>query len=356
MGPAINPEFMPCHRPDGALDIASYLFGYVFEKEATVEIPHAALARKSRVWVEDAFLSPGDLDRDRYWLPDLSGEAFMGGAKPSASNWWYMQPKEIWQRNVEVRGQPLAMAEFIGERFWGRKFYFHQDPEPCIRYYHPRSGHWYYRPENPFSQVRLECLRPNAATEPFRIYVQRVPRALLMLLTLSLLPGRNIRHKLGYGKAYGYGSCQFALTGAHFRVEAETGPGIPGELQDRLAEVQGWADLAWEQENLAAAGLPPDLVDWSALNHLAQVLGWENADRLLFTYPPFKPGYFARGVSAREFNSRVGSSFKLASGIRPTPPDALHIADKLFTTKSPIHFRLYQQKAQGWDLIRQRRP
>ena len=353
LGPAINTEYKPKATPDAILDVASYLFGLVLEKEKEGSASHEDLARKSRVWIEDVYIPAGQMDKTRYWLPDISGEAFMGGAKPTASNWWYMQPLKVWQRDTNINGQIRPMAEFIGEKYWGRKFYFHQNPEQCVTYYEPRNRNWVYRDVNPFCKVVLECLKPQAFTDTFRIYVDRVPRQLLILLILSLSPGKNIRHKLGYGKAYGFGSIEFLIKGAYLRPE-DTANRIPLPLQNALNDIEVWKAFAWDRDQLQKEQLDT-LIDWRALQYLALILGWGNSERLKFTYPPFKPGYFARGISKNDFNQAVQSSYKLGQPIS-SPQEGVNIADKLFNTKKPIHFRLYQEKSNGWNLIRNRKP
>ena len=84
----------------------------------------------------------------------------MGGAKPSASNWWYFEPSEVWKRNLydkdgypllDRSGRPQQVAEFIGDHLRGRKFYYHQDPVACVKMYHPDSNYWAYS-KNHFTQ------------------------------------------------------------------------------------------------------------------------------------------------------------------------------------------------------------
>lgn len=86
--------------------------------------------------------------------------------------------------------------------------------------------------------MRLECIEATSSSN-FRIYVDRLPKQLLQLLVLVLMPGTNIRHKLGYGKAYGYGSVEFEIVGAKLRgVEQLTR--IPSDLSDHHSEILTW--------------------------------------------------------------------------------------------------------------------
>jgi hypothetical protein len=103
------------------------------------------------------------------------------------------------------------------------------------------------------------------------------------------------------------------------------------------------------------ASFDSTLIDWQALDQLAMILGWENSEKVKFTYPPFIRGYFARGVSKLDFNQAMQPKHKLGQPVS-SPQDAREIAAKIFNLKKPIHFRLYQEKAVGWNLISIRRP
>jgi len=114
---AIDSAFKPTISAveDPTLDVASFLFGAVFEPEGESEAAHASLARKSRVWVEDATFQDAQIDPQASWLPDLDTEAFMGGPKPSASSWWYMKPRQFWKREVRTPKGVFPVAEFVGD-------------------------------------------------------------------------------------------------------------------------------------------------------------------------------------------------------------------------------------------------
>lgn len=310
--PAVDPAYQPksMEGDDPELDVASYLFGIVMEKEKGQDTKHEALARKSRVWVEDAYISEQSLDEILFWLPDISGEAFMGGGKPSASNWWYMQAKEVWQRRI----RSFEVAEFIGDEYWGRKFYYHQVPEKCVAYYEPENGNWPYV-KNSFCKVNLECVKPGANSNIFRIYVDRLPHKLLLLLVLSLLPGKNIRHKLGYGKSYGYGSIRYEIESAMLRKE-DHGGHIPKPLSEMKDKVLDWGSLAWDKERLKQEKID-DLIDWSALKRLAQILGTQGSSKLMFTYPPFPKGFlfsvsknYQAEIEAGTFSAELRNEFQ----------------------------------------------
>lgn len=424
--PAVDPQYKPkpLQGEDPLLDVASYLFGIVVEKEGTQEIAHESLARKSRVWVEDAYIANPNLDDDSYWVPDIYGTAFMGGAKPSASSWWYLKPKPgLSRKRVVNRRGRHEVAEFLGDKFWGRKFYFHQDPEKCVRYYEPQNKTWPY-PKDNFCKVHIECLRPTTSTNTFRIYVDRIPRQILMLLVMSIFPGHNIRHKIGYGKPYGFGSIEFLLEGAHMRIDGKD-QRIPSELENYQEQISVWQNLSWDKTRMTAAGLTLDLIDENVLKHLAMILGWIDFDKILFTYPPFPKGYllgvsleYKSDLQSGQFSSRLRSTLKEKGLIFPEQvsvkkkysngkfigweirgdkshsvftvkeenkvlnvyapysentfarpisyadfqrlagglTDARDVADSLWGIKKPLHFRLYQERSEGWDIIQKRKP
>ena len=187
--PAVNPVFKP-EVGDGKLDVASYLFGVVAEGK---QADHEEQAQKSKVWVEDAYLAPEAVNKADYWMPDLEGSPFMGGAKPSASAWWYFRPAEVWQRNLPTG---RSVAEFVGEQFRGRKFYYHQDPLACVQKYHPDSNIWQYV-DHRFHPVRLECMETDKSTLPFRIYLDGVPVPLFWLMMRVLRPGATHPPQVG---------------------------------------------------------------------------------------------------------------------------------------------------------------
>ena len=337
--PAVNPAFCPPRRPSDLLDIASYLFGIVTEPEEKDAEP---LVLKSRVWVEDALIDANDLVQNQYWVPDIaSEEAFMGGAHPSASNWWYFEPAEIWKRSVHH----LELAEFVGRKLRGRKFYYHQNPVGTMRYYAP-GGEWAY-PDG-FQRVWLEAMEAGTTTQTFRIYVDRIPMKLVALLELALTPGKTIRHKLGYGKAYGYGSVAFSVKRSHLRTV------MRGTLPNSL-DVYQFKLNDWNKKLVTDLHLD-DLIDKNALKWLARVLGWEDNSPLLFTYPRYASGEFKTPVKWRDFQNKVSKVMKVTGSVSVNAKQAWRVAEALFDIKKPIHFRYYQEHGKGWDIIANRKP
>lgn len=350
---AANLAFKP-NADSGKLDVASYLFGVVVEGKQE----HEEQSRKSKVWVEDAYLlSDAVAFHDDLWAPDIEGEAFMGGGKPSVSNWWYFEPAEVWKRNLYNKdGYPLEnkfgtkqeVAEFIGGRFRGRKFYYHQKPAACVRIYHPDNNYWSYSNKS-FHPVRLECMRQDAVTQPFRLYLDGIPRSLFLLLlrVLHLQPTATMRHKIGYSKAYGFGSIEFVLKSAKLRTAS---PGIPKALKVWNIVAGSWSEAA-----LAHAGLT-DLIDHNALAWLARISGWPHND-LLFVYPRYQAHEFQQAIKYRQFQNELkNQGLPVADKMIVSPQDGRVIAEALWDTKRTIDFRLYQERAMGWDIIKQRIP
>ncbi|MBN1145609.1 MAG: hypothetical protein JXA78_00025 [Anaerolineales bacterium] len=348
--PAIDPEYRPQVRQDNRIDLASYLFGLVIEKNSDDQLEHGDLAQRSKLWFEDVLIDASNINKSQYWMPNINGEAFMGGAKPSASNWWYFQPEQVWPRSV--RGKDYA--EFIGDKYIGRKFYFHQDPVNCIQYYEKGSGKWSYSSGRDFYRVWLECIEKDAFSEKFRIYLDKVPQPLVALLVLSLMPGGNIRHKLGYGKAYGYGSFELSVEDARLRYD-DRGSRIPEELKDLSPTVHAWCAAGWNRDQLAENGLDITLIDWHALESLAMILGWQDADKLEFYYPPFLD-CFAKTIRYSDFEGRLPEDIQVSRPVKLTADQGGKVAARLFDIKQPLHFRLYQESAKNWEIIKKRRP
>lgn len=344
---AVDSSFKPAFHSEGEIDLASYLFGMVIESSEKEDATHSDLARKSRIWIEDAHVEPEYVHWGKYIVPDIKGKSFMGGANPSASNWWYFFPEKI-RKKTSNRGES---AEFVGGRFRGRKFYFHQDPSQCLRYY---AENWAYSRDP--SEIKIECIEPERTCRPFRIYFEKIPRPLMALFYLVLAPGKHIRHKLGYGKAYGYGSVEFDVRALKFREHREQ-TRIPSRLEDHNELLAHWSGLTWDAEVLNREGLMPDLIDWEALNHLAKILSRENCEELIFVYPQFRPTEFKQVVKVRiaqDAMRNVGRPIHMNQVLDPV--DARRIAERLWATKKTIHFELYQEKSKGWNLVQDRKP
>jgi len=360
--PALSSEFDPSQstKTKDMFDIASYLFGIVIEPQDNKQTDHKDNARKGKVYIEDVFFSGQSLNKDTYWYPDLKHTAFMGGGKPSKSNWWYFQPAEVRKRSTTIQTRngemELHLAEFVGGTYWGRKFYYHQDPVQCTKFYGP-NGQWHYDNDRPFERVNMECIERGVGSESFRIYVDRLPKTLLQLLVLALVPGETIRHKLGYGKAYGYGSVEFTVSRARLR-EVDSVNRVPEELEDWGPIISEWQEAGWATAVAESSELSK-WVDQDALKHLAQVCGWLDIGKINFTYPPYNVGkrndhrQFQNAIQFRDLPKEVSSK---GNKIILSSEKAFELAKELFKKKKPIHFRLYQERSKGWDLIEARKP
>ena len=336
------------------LDIASYLFGYISGNDK---------GHERRVIVEDATVKEVEKEKrlDVFKMVDIYDSVrinqvnqkspFMGGAHPSASNWWYMIPNKVWER------KPHRIIEMVGGGFWGRKFYFHQNPEECIKYYDELNK----QVTRPVYKFEIECLKPIKALEQvepikFNIVVERLPKAMLDLLCLSLTPG-TIRHKLGYGKQYGYGSIELTINS--IKVRNVTKPLDVTKKESWDLEV--YASPSWEdRKSLPKIGNRP-VIDEQALVELARILGWEDVvtkqdNNIVFTYPPNSRQFFQTPISIDVFE-RLTLERVLPLLLLDDPRKALDIAKKLWSTKKTIHFLLYQARAKGYrDKIMKRTP
>ncbi|GEM_PF-1325780 len=428
--PAIPDAYKPA--PGDMIDTASFLFGYVDESTES--------SRAGRVIIEDAYVNSGDL-RD-YRMVDVEAEAIMGGPRPRA-NWWYMRPREVWDRSVQ--GGRRQVAHIVGDHFWGRKFYYHQEPEDCINFYLDYQKWWpeldmhsfkedqfqepykiadlcsairaegiqmnngdtldtlnalllreslYSEMENSINQLphqdRLKKLKrsydksvrkhmhnnliklnrclielafpgqcPKATywynmscldrdrTASFRIYLNRVPEKLLKLLCTCLcMPSTSsMRHKLGYGKAFGYGSVEFEITSAMLRTEKQADFPDPLSPVSPVGLVKGWTDDEVKE-----------FIDEPSLRQLARILTYAPQDDIIFTYPPYSAQNFQQVIQARDFNRKV-RSLSLSSPTNPVDEHtALTVARELWDIKHPVHFLLYQARAGGYNQIKTRSP
>lgn len=351
-----GPAIPPAYRPDltgGKIDIASLLFGIVTEGSSAAQ----SVARRGCVIVEDALFSPDLLEANGGVMPDVDGGATLGGPHPSASTWWYMEPHTVWNRVARItlrdgNERTLQSAEYVGERYRGRKYYFHQNPGACVKHYLP-GGDW----ANAATKITTygygaETLS-SSTTVGFRMYVTRIPEPLLNLLLFALMPGSKIRHKIGAGQAFGYGSIDVRVVGAHLRGD---GIGIPGQLVDQTERfVRSRSSEA--SDELVRCGLA-NLVDEDALLSLAQILTWPPAEGAVYVYPSYAPKQFQQVVTYAEFERAVEKR-----GLRPSPAGlkvdrerARLVASALWETKRTIDLELYQSRADGWSDIAARTP
>lgn len=363
-----DPFIAAMFKPESSLvkvDIPTYMFGIVTNKENPST---ESKAMRAKVLFEDCLLSSESLRE--FEIPDIEGEAFMGGAHPSASSWWYMLPDEIWRRNTGGH----TVAELVGLSYRGRKFYFHQDPKQCINWYDQNWVRLNQRPNKPpipYYKYKMKCICPESNAE-FRVYVDRLPSSFFALLCLLLTPGENIKHKLGYGKAYGYGSLKLEIKEALLRVEKEAD--WPEPLLNRKSVVSEIITGGFSDQNLKKNGIST-VIDRPSLDALARILGCHLHDAeqksLIFSYPPFDRTNFARPIDFTEVQDILKDKsivpepkypFKYIMNQNQHGAVINHgkdIATYLLNSgiKRSIHLGAYQENANGYkDIIMKRTP
>lgn len=322
------------------VDIPSYLFGSIRDNKE---------GARWKIRFEDALFANVVAKP----MIDIENSAFMGGAHPSVSSWWYMMPSRICKRSGTLpNGRPYETIEMVGEGAWGRKFYFHQDPEKCINFY-TNENLWPSDPRRPLYKFNIDCFE-KASSASFRIDFERIPESLLKLLCLCLMPGDNIRHKIGYGKQYGYGSVDFSITDIKFRdVSVPFDVMNPERLAFKDYELPNWS----ERNNLTIAG--KKIMDDQALSEIARILGWEDVyckdKNILCRYPLNRRPYFQTVLQPEEFAAKTAINTH-PHVVSNDPANGLEIAKKLWSTKKAMHFLLYQAKAIGYHKIMGRTP
>lgn len=269
------------------VDLASFLFGY---------IPPKGDAFHGRINIEDAPISSGNISfgNNAYKIPDIESDAFMGGGKPSASSWWYQKPYQI-----RLRPPAGNIVDFVGHGYRGRKFYYHQNPALCTAWY-AKDYNWPKDSERPLYCFPIECLSSECATDSFRIYFEDLPENLMKLIIFALCPGKRLRHKIGYGKAYGYGSIEIAVLEGRLRGQRQDGYkdlDVPGIIRDMQADL-------WHKDKLNAVGIGSYL-HWDSLEALAKIMWYAKGSELIFTYPRFNPGYQVTDESLRKLKTIV---------------------------------------------------
>ncbi len=335
-GPMIPERFHPAAR-DGKIDLASFLFGIVIEDKDEKE--EKELAYPSRMMFEDIPLASDILNENSMRLPDIPGKAFMGGPKPKINTWWYFEPLGIAER--QAKGH--RTTDFIGEHYRGRKFYFHQNPEKTMSWYGNRNN-WPHqtrkrgRMVSSYYTYPVETV-PRGAPGHGRICFERVPKPLLELFILCLQPGTRIKHKIGYGRAFGLGSVGIS-------VKEVTVFASDTILQEPSPfDFKSVADAGFVKGNDYVG-----YVDTGALQWLARILSFDELLKrqdYVLTYPPFTDRYFKTPVpmnKVRDVQRRQGD-YTTES-----------IAEGLFDFKKTIHFRVYQEKTNLWRAIAARKP
>ena len=341
----MHEHYLTSDQHDGGIDVASFLFGHVIGD---------GFVRKGRVAVKNAPISTALSD---FKLPDIRGKAIMGGPSPSALTWWYQVPAGIRKRWKSARGREFLAVDFLGKHWRGRKFYFHQNHQACLDWY-KNSQNW---PQaNKLVPYPCECLPPGEETDIFRIRFEEVPEQLVALLFWCLQPGRKMRHKLGNGRPFGFGSMEFNIVEFNI-VHGQTA--LPA-LQNPTSF--NWTGAAMDQHGVMAC------LHQNSLQHLAKILYYDPAQRLsqIFTYPTFNdrqfqgPKGFLPMIQEKDLHDAL-SALSIRTSLRPRTAGtdsisqehalqiARHIAEVL-DKKPALHFEYYQQMATGYDEITSR--
>lgn len=325
--PSLPKAFSVPVESDGRMDLASFLFGYVPEKGD---------AWHGLVTIEDAPVA--EPTWESFQVPDIEGEAIMGGPNPSAKTWWYHKPYAIRKRTVQrdQSAKPMISLDFIGNGFRGRKFYFHQNPKFCVNLYTDRDWRGlYYFP--------LECLAPGKNSESFRLYFERLPVKLLSLIVWSLSPHKTMKHKLGYGKPFGYGSVSFELKDCRFRKDTR----VEGSVAPDSASL-GIDGNPWDMKKIKDLGVS-EWIHLESLKGLYRILYYDDQLRLSFIYPKFSRDGFLGMVSINHLTTalneaRIHKHFN-DNLLILTPTESERIAESLYRSgiKPALDFQVYQK-------------
>lgn len=317
IGSAIPAQFLPPEPVDKLverkIDLSSFLFGAVWQTRAHARNLQRSVeqeqdpALRGRIRLSDCRLEDGQLSED-FWIPDLQewsakdnrwreAKAFIGGAKPSRSSMMYFRYGKVAFRKTAGH----EIAQFLGSEFRGRKFYFHQDWHACVTsYLHNRDRENLWAQGRESSQVSqpadratsvverpLQCLQPQQSSH-FEIQFQKLPWRFVVLLVSALEnPGTRIRHKLGYAKAFGFGSIDLQVTaGALYSVDA--GPALrmttlDATAIDALRKAAAATDWSWACDPRAF-----DAADRWLRYLLTYPTEEKDLQRSLFSYPGFK--------------------------------------------------------------------
>ena len=335
--PVLPKEFDAFAMKDEGIDMASFLFGHITGDNG----------RRSKLTFPHRIAVTTPLKKYRH--PDIEGSALMGGPNPSVRTWWYFTPKCIAIRDVAGR----RVVDFKGDSYRGRKFYYHQKPEDCVPFYkNPKT--WPVSNQTTVYTWKMACLPAESTTASFTIKFREIPKAALVLLLWALKPGKKVAHKLGYGKAFGYGAVQCELE----KLALFSG-GDAAALQ-RIFEIT--RDMQWTKaalcEALDAGG--GCLVNDTTTRALLHVLHWQPHNHL-FTYPVFdgrrkselngqikKKGFLPLVSEGMLMQALQSHGLKLHSAERSvTDKDARAICGDFMRNnlRPALHFALYQEKA-----------
>jgi len=145
---------------------------------------------------------------------------------------------------------------------------------------------------------------------------------------LTLQPGQYIKHKIGYGKAFGLGSIDLKIS----KIICY-GDNLSLSLEDKAYPFN---EVVKNGFNNLDTIKHLEYINKKSLNWLTKILSVQNMDKLLFTYPPFGNQYFKTPVTHQAFSS--------ASSIED-------ITKFHYTQKKTVNFRYYQSQSVGYKTI-----
>lgn len=357
----IQPDYQPKvsgPSKNWKMDIATYLFGAVFEppkkkkgeKNGKKEKAHTI---RGRVSVEDAVIHSSDDQNNLgvYELPDVKAEAYFGSPNISASSWWYFNPGKIEDRIVQ-RGQ-RTVVEFRGSQLRGRKFYFHHYPENCREEYIRRQNYLNkidQRGKDQRSDIytyNAESLKKDKSSDKFRIYFENIPASLIYFLARSICPSDNIKHKLGFAKPFGFGSVDFTIHKLSYRKYRDSFPAVFNVIENVDPE-----DIVSAIDDLDASTFNRNMYTHK-FNYemLKRVLDISKIKEAMYLYPPYFRKYFQQPIKWATYDEDFKEATK--RGEKKNFASWLHSNDSNRTgerleCKKTVSFKLYQIRSPNY--------
>jgi len=329
------------------IDLASLLFGY---------IPPKGNGFRGRLIIEDVLLDSSNIafDDNSYYVPDIESKAFMGGGKPSSSSWWYQRPFQIRFRKTSRNRE---VVDFVGIGYRGRKFYYHQQPQSCVDWYF-NPNNWPHSAKRPLYKIPLECLVAGKSTNTFRIYFEDLPEYLLPIVLFSLSPGKRLKHKIGFGKAYGYGTIDIEVIGGQlqFRFDGKSVEFDPTKI------VKSIHNVLWDVNKLKQ--IVGDWLHWPSIKSLAKIMWYAHNSTLIFSYPPFSSdpnfvgflpvidGSTLMSVLTPVEKSQISQECYLSIDLNRAEELAEKLAD--LGKRPALNFHVYQKKSNVFSILEKR--
>ena len=166
---------------------------------------------------------------------------------------------------------------------------------------------------------------PDYLNENGKIFFNHIPEKILNLFLSVLQPGGKIRHKIGYGQAFGLGSIDLAIEKVTITDSRQI---IPIFQEHHFAPIVS-KGLAGQKE----------YIDNQALLWITRILSFDSLlddKAYILSYPPYSKGFFQTPVP-----------IDMVRRIQKENPGCTTdvIAEKLFPIKKTIDFRVYQEKS-----------